>query len=71
VSYPANPVIAGGDDPMFVQNMVSWFGSHDVAFEDYFNSDNAATATVDAISTRDGQFPNASALYQKLSSASP
>jgi hypothetical protein len=66
VSYAPDPARAGGDDPAFVQNMFDWFKSHNVAFENYFDTDAPSLATDYGISTGNGQFPNASALYQQL-----
>jgi hypothetical protein len=66
VSDLADPAAGGGDDPSFVQNMFNWFGSHDVSFEDYFDTDAPGIDTDYGLTTGNGQFPNAVALYQKL-----
>jgi hypothetical protein len=66
VSFVPNPALAGGDDPSFIQHMFNWFKSHNVAFEDYFNSDNAVAGTYYGITTGNGKFSKSAALYQKL-----
>jgi hypothetical protein len=66
VAEPLNPAVAGGDDPLFVQNMFNWFGSHNTAFEDYFNADVATSGEFFGVDTGNGQFSNAAALYQRL-----
>jgi hypothetical protein len=45
-----------GDDPYFINQMKAWIDSHNVAFANYFNSDQAASQ-YDALT--DGKFPNA------------
>jgi hypothetical protein len=52
----------GGDDPYFIDQMRSWINTHDVAFEDYFESDDNSCSRFTLTS---GLFPNASAEYQK------
>jgi hypothetical protein len=66
VSELADPGAGGGDDPSFVQNMFNWFGSHEMSFEDYFDTDAPSIDTDYGLTTGNGQFPNAAALYQKL-----
>ncbi|MDX6256618.1 MAG: hypothetical protein QOJ11_2952 [Frankiales bacterium] len=56
----------GGDDPYFIQQFHNWIASHDVAYESYFNTDYDA-CTKSAL--LDGHFPQAAALYQRLSAA--
>lgn len=53
---------AGGDDPMFIDNMHQWFGTHNTAYEVYFNRDPAdGKHQIDG-----GAFPQAAARYQQL-----
>ncbi len=66
VSYAPNPGLAGGDDPVFVQNMFSWFQTHNVAFENYFDADAPALGQFFGLTTGSGRFPNAAAVYQQL-----
>jgi hypothetical protein len=55
----------GGDDPYFIQKFHDWIAAHDVAYESYFNTDyNSCTKSA----LLDGHFPQAAAMYQKLSS---
>lgn len=61
---PNDPGAGGGDDPTFIQNMYNWFGSHNTAFEDYFDAD--ANGDDFGITTGNGEFPNATALYEQL-----
>jgi hypothetical protein len=58
--------MSGGDDPTFVQNMHDWFATHNLAFEDYFDSDSYASGILYGISTAGTQFPKSDALYKKL-----
>jgi hypothetical protein len=56
----------GGDDPYFIQKFHDWIAAHDVAYEAYFNTDeNSCTKSA----LLNGHFPQAAALYQKLSGA--
>jgi hypothetical protein len=66
VSKPLAPSAAGNDDPAFVLHMYDWFRDHNLAFEDYFDSDNSPNAVFYGLTTGNGQFPKATALYQKL-----
>ena len=66
VSCLPNPAIAGGDDPMFVQNMFDWFTTHNVAFENYFDVDVPSVHSDYGITTGSNRFPNAAGLYHKL-----
>ena len=53
---------AGGDDPAFIDHMHQWFGTHNTAFEVYFNRDPSdGTHKIDG-----GAFPLAAARYQQL-----
>jgi hypothetical protein len=54
---------AGGDDPYFIQQMHSWFASHNTAFEDYFDGGEDAGSTFDI---NDGDFPKAATSYRQL-----
>ena len=63
----AAPGMSGGDDPTFVQNMYNWFGSHNTAYEDYFDVDTAGSDF--GLNTGTGVFPKSAALYQSLYSA--
>jgi hypothetical protein len=45
-----------GDDPYFINQMKAWIDSHNVAFANYFNSDQPPSQ-YDALT--DGKFPNA------------
>jgi beta-mannanase len=65
VADPANPAAAGGDDTLFIQNMHSWFGAHNTTFENYFDAD-PGTGQDYGITTGNGLFPQATALYKKL-----
>lgn len=69
VDYWPNDAMSGNDDPTFVQNMFNWFGSHDIAFEDYFNSDESGLIGF-LYDITDGNFAQAASLYQKLYSGS-
>lgn len=60
------PQAGGDDDPAFIQNMFTWFGTHNTASEDYFNSDSYTSATFYGVDTGSGMFPKASAMYQTL-----
>jgi hypothetical protein len=53
----------GGDDPYFVEQMHSWFASHNTAFEDYFDGPEDAGST---FAIADGSFPKAAAAYLRL-----
>jgi hypothetical protein len=66
VSYAPKPAVAGGDDPSFIEHMFGWFKSHNVAFEDYFNYDPAASGTYYGIATGNQKFPKAAATYKEL-----
>lgn len=68
LAVPLAPATAGGDDPTFVQNMFDWFGSHNVAFEDYFNADAGALLLGPflGLTIGNGLLPNAVALYRQL-----
>jgi hypothetical protein len=48
----------GGDDPLFVSNMMSWLRANNVAYESYFND---STSKIDT-----GAFPEAAATYRRL-----
>jgi hypothetical protein len=63
------PGYGGGDNPTFIQNMYSWFGSHNTAFENYFDSDTDYGIYY-GVHTGSGRFPVASATYQQLYSGS-
>jgi hypothetical protein len=53
---------AGGDDPAFIDHMHQWFGTHDTAYEVYFNRDPAdGKHQIDG-----GAFPQAAARYVEL-----
>jgi hypothetical protein len=65
------PDNAGGDDPLFVRNMFAWFQTHNVAFEDYFDSDAPSMGLQYGLTTGNGAFPLASAMYQALYSGQP
>src|SRR5581483_7148054 len=67
VSDPTNPALAGGDDPLFVQNMFAWFKAHNVAFENYFDANAPTQGRYYAFSS--GLFPRASQRYRELYSA--
>jgi hypothetical protein len=59
---------SGGDDPYFMQQFHNWIASHDVAYETYSNfAENSCRNFV----LTSGAFPQAAALYQKLSKAGP
>jgi hypothetical protein len=60
------PASSGGDDPTFVTNMHTWFATHKPAFENYFNSDSPSTGMFDGITTGNGLFPQATAVYRQL-----
>jgi hypothetical protein len=60
------PASAGGDDPTFVTNMHAWFATHKPAFENYFNSDSPSIGLFDGITTGNGLFPQATAVYRQL-----
>jgi hypothetical protein len=63
---PYYPAYSGGDDPTFVQNMYNWFGSHNTAFEDYFNADEPSSGQYYSMTDGYNLFPQASALYKQL-----
>jgi hypothetical protein len=65
---PAYPAAGGGDDPLCIQNMYNLFASHYTAFENYFDVDSMGLDF--GITTGNGVFPNATALYRKLYSGS-
>ena len=71
VSYTLQPSAAGGDDPTFVQNMVSWFRTHNVSFENYFDADATSLGMSYGLTTGTGLFPKSAATYQQLYSATP
>ncbi|BEP13509.1 hypothetical protein acdb102_18200 [Acidothermaceae bacterium B102] len=53
----------GGDDPNFIDQIRTFVNTHDVAFETYFDAnDNSCSRFM----IRGGDFPKASAEYQKL-----
>ncbi|MDX6208461.1 MAG: hypothetical protein QOE24_852 [Frankiales bacterium] len=54
----------GGDDPYFIEQMHSWFASHDVAYEAYFESTDETVKATFAIDS--GRFPQAAQRYQQL-----
>jgi hypothetical protein len=59
---------SGNDDPYFMQQFHNWIASHDVAYETY--SEFAENSCRNFVLTS-GAFPQAAALYQKLSAAGP
>jgi hypothetical protein len=69
VNYAVQPSAAGGDDPTFVQNMVSWFRTHDVSFENYFDADATSLGMSYGLTTGNGLFPKSAVTYQQLYSA--
>lgn len=71
VSCPSVPTLCGGDDPTFIQNMYTWFGTHNTAFENYYDSDSPGYGNYYGLTTGNGMFPNATALYKKLYSTQP
>jgi hypothetical protein len=66
VSYRPNPAETGGDDPYFVTQMFHWFSDHDVAFEDYFDSDSASLGVYCGLTTGSGLLPQSAAAYRLL-----
>ncbi|MCW3016424.1 MAG: hypothetical protein JWO02_3516 [Solirubrobacterales bacterium] len=66
----ADPAGGGGDDPTFIQNMYTWFATHNTAFENYFNSDTDYGLSY-GMKTGSGRFPVAAALYRTLWAARP
>jgi len=52
----------GGDDPLFIQNMFNWIGSHNVAYHNYW--DYQAPDLHGQLSN--GQFPNSAAKFKEL-----
>ena len=58
----------GGDNPYFVNQMVQWFKTNGVAYQNYFdfNSQTMQTAILNVQGSRyiDNQFPNSAAAYQ-------
>jgi Glycosyl hydrolase family 26 len=53
---------AGGDDPSFIDHMHQWFGTHDTAFEVYFDRDPPdGTHKIDGT-----EFPQSAARYKLL-----
>jgi Glycosyl hydrolase family 26 len=54
----------GGDDPDFIQHMYDWMGSHDVAYEAYFNTQDRSICATFAVDS--GKFPQAAARYRQL-----
>ena len=71
VSYTLQPSAAGGDDSTFVQNMVAWFRTHNVSFENYFDADASSLGMSYGLTTGTGLFPKSAATYQQLYSATP
>jgi hypothetical protein len=65
----SNPPAGGGDDPAFIQNMYNWFASHNTSFEDYSNIDDPNSGIDWGLTTGNGRFPQAAALYHQLYSA--
>jgi hypothetical protein len=59
------PSLSGNDDPTFIQNMYNWFGSHNTAYEDYFDVDTTYGSFF-GLNTGNGLFPKSAALYQSL-----
>jgi hypothetical protein len=55
---------SGGDDTFFINHMHHWFATHNVAYENYFNSYDGLMSFVIGGST--GQFPMAGQLYRLL-----
>jgi hypothetical protein len=56
------PQAGGDDDPLFIQNMFNWFGTHNTDFEDYFNADSYTSLTFYAIDGGSGMMPQAAAM---------
>jgi Glycosyl hydrolase family 26 len=67
-SNTSAPGTGGGDDPTFIQNMYNWFGAHNTAYEDYFDSDTGY-GTDYGLTTGNGLFPKSAALYESLYTA--
>jgi hypothetical protein len=55
---------SGGDDTFFINHMHHWFATHNVAYENYFNSYDGLMSFVMGGSA--GQFPVAGQLYRAL-----
>jgi hypothetical protein len=66
VGFPWNPSLGGGDDPLFVANMFAWFAGHDTAFENYFDADAPSLGFYAGLTTGNGLFPMATAVYHEL-----
>jgi hypothetical protein len=65
----SNPPAGGGDDPAFIQSMYNWFASHNTSFENYSNIDDPNSGIDWGLTTGNGRFPQAAALYHQLYSA--
>jgi hypothetical protein len=48
----------GGDDPLFIRNMLSWMKQHGVLYESYFNTQTHSISN--------SVYPNAARVYQSL-----
>jgi hypothetical protein len=66
VYYRPYPPVGGGDDQAFIQNMHSWFASHNTLFENYTNIDDLTNGVDYGLTTGNGAFPQAAALYHQL-----
>ena len=58
-----SPESSGGDNPLFVQNMYSWFATHDTAYENYFNWDTQY-GLLYGLTTGNGRFTDAAEAYR-------
>jgi hypothetical protein len=70
VSDLFHPGESGNDDPSFVRHMYQWFAHHDVAYENYFDYD-AYLGLASGLTTNNGRFGAARALYRRLWSRIP
>ena len=55
---------SGGDDTSFVDHMHKWFASHNVGYENYFNSSDGEMSF--SMNGSSKQFPAAGKLYRAL-----
>jgi hypothetical protein len=63
-STARSPLTNSGDDVVYINRMIDFFESHDVAYASYFDVDTAFGATNSRISGSLSPYPNASAAYR-------
>lgn len=65
LSRPSDPVLAGGDDPVFIRSMFAWMRANPPSYENYFDVDTPQ-GTSYGLHTTGSTMPKSAAAYRSL-----